>query len=107
MIRARNRLVTFKDIAGSLVAFVVVVSYAAIGFAAMGAKVLLNVEVTPPEVWTSGLSSLASAALGYLIGRNDVPATPTYVPPALPPSASACNMPGCPMNTDGPTHESS
>lgn len=99
----------FRDIAGALIAFTVVSAYLAVGFVVILVKVVSGVDVAPQEAWMAGLSSLASAGLGYLIGRNDAPVyvgPSPVLPPPLPPVASGCNVPACPMNTSGPNYES-
>lgn len=98
----------FRDVAGALIAFSVVMAYVAVGFAIILVKVVSGVDVAPQEAWMAGLSSLASAGLGYLIGRNDMPTPAPPTPPPLPYVASGCNNPACPINgSNGPTHESS
>jgi len=59
-----------REYAGVLTAFIVVVSYVGIGFSTMAAQLIFGVEVSLPEDWRSAMLSLASAALGYLIGKK-------------------------------------
>lgn len=61
----------FKEGAGVLCAFLVVLAFVAIGFATMTCKVVLGIDVTVPGDWSAAMLSLASAALGFLIGKND------------------------------------
>lgn len=59
-----------REYAGVLIASIVVISYIAIGFSAMFSQIVFGVEVKQPEDWRSAMLSLASAALGYLIGKQ-------------------------------------
>lgn len=59
-----------REYAGVLTAFIVVIAYVGIGFSTMMAQLIFGVEVSLPEDWRSAMLSLASAALGYLIGKK-------------------------------------
>lgn len=78
-----------KDAAGVAMAFIVVLSYVGIGFVQTAAAVLLGVEVKMPPDWMAAMLSLASAALGFLIGKQTAPQMPNNAvlpmgPPYLP-----------------------
>ena len=86
----------FKESAGVLCAFIVVMAFIAIGFLQMTGKVLFGVEVTMSEAWGAAMLSLASAALGFLIGKDtsnspvsttgQSPSDPAYVTPVATPA---------------------
>lgn len=69
----------FKEYAGVLTAFIVVIAYVSIGFLAMSAEVFLGIKVVPPGDWSSALLSLSSAAMGYLIGKQMTPSDNTTI----------------------------
>lgn len=102
----------FKDVAGALAAFIVVIAFITLGFVQGLGKALLGVDVTLPDSWSSGLFGLANMALGYLIGKTD--SSPLGADKSLPqgewrppvatqwqrPSGAAghqCQQPGCPQ----------
>lgn len=68
--RSRASRIPFKERAGVLTAFLVVISFVVIGFAQMAAFVVLGVEVKVPGDWSAAMLSLSSAALGFLIGQK-------------------------------------
>ena len=59
-----------KELAGVLVASIIVIAYIAIGFVSIAATMFFAIEVKPPIEWSSAMLSLASAALGFLIGKS-------------------------------------
>lgn len=61
---------SFREYAGVLAAFIVVMAFVAIGFLQMAANVLLEKVVSIPESWMAAMLSLASAAIGFLIGKQ-------------------------------------
>lgn len=63
--------VAFKEGAGVLCAFIVVLSYVAMGFVQIAVEATLGVKVTVPGDWGAAMLSLASAALGFLVGKRD------------------------------------
>jgi hypothetical protein len=66
----------FREFAGVLTAFLVVLSYVGIGYATALVQAIFGVSLALPDDWRSAMLSLASAALGYLIGKQltaDVP----------------------------------
>lgn len=60
----------FKEYAGVLTAFLVVLSYVGIGFVQTAVVVTTGGDVKLPPDWMAAMLSLASAALGYLIGKQ-------------------------------------
>ncbi len=66
----KDEAANFREYAGALVAFIVVLAFVAIGFSVMAAKVILDVDVKEPAEWGAAMLSLASAALGFLIGKQ-------------------------------------
>lgn len=119
-----TKAAAFRAVAGALTAFMVVMMYSAIGFVLMIIKVVTGIDIQSDPAWTTGMSTLASAALGYLIGHQVGAAgrTPTETPepqdvivtnadsvavttpgrttappqPPLTPSATACDKADCP-----------
>lgn len=77
--------IPFKDAAGSITAFIVVLSFIAIGFVQGLGNAAFGATITMPESWSAAMLSLASAALGYLIGKNDQapPMTPSDLTRAI------------------------
>lgn len=80
----------FKEGAGVLTAFLVVLSYVGIGFVQTAAVVFLGQEVKMPPDWMAAMLSLASAALGFLIGKQIGPDPATQQPTGafLPPAGA-------------------
>lgn len=60
----------FREYAGTLTAFIICISYIAIGFVQIAVSVFHGASITIPGDWMSAMLSLASAALGYLIGKQ-------------------------------------
>jgi len=60
----------FREYAGVLTAFLTVIAFVLIGFAQMLAELFLGSKITAPPDWMAAMLSLASAALGFLIGKN-------------------------------------
>lgn len=67
----------FKETAAAFTAFLVVLAFVAIGFLVMGAEALAGIKISAPGDWLAAMLSLASAALGFLIGKQ---ADPGYSP---------------------------
>lgn len=67
-----NEKPQFREYAGVLIAFLVVIAYVGIGFVQTAAIVFLGKEVLMPPDWMAAMLSLASAGLGYLIGKQTV-----------------------------------
>jgi len=59
-----------KEWAGVFIACIVVAAYIGIGFVTVVATVLFGVDGKFPPDWSSAMLSLASAALGFLIGKQ-------------------------------------
>lgn len=103
----------FREYAGVLTAFVVVLSYVGIGFVQTAVVVGASQSLEMPKDWMAAMLSLASAALGFLIGKQGnvdnippgytpgpvvaLPPTPAPVPPApetaLPAQPAAATVP--------------
>lgn len=62
--------VNFREYAGTLTAVVIVIAFIGIGFVQVGVVVWRGTPVTVPGDWMAAMLSLASAALGYLIGKQ-------------------------------------
>lgn len=95
-----------KDAAGVAMAFIVVLSYVGIGFVQTAAAVLLGVEVKMPPDWMAAMLSLASAALGFLIGKQAGPQLPTNavlpMGPPYTPADNASALPSAPAPANVP-----
>lgn len=90
----------FRDTAAAFTAFLVVIAFIAIGFLTMGTEVITGLKVTAPGDWLAAMLSLASAALGYLIGKQPDALSPVAPPPAFDPGfatdpavCSCCGQP--------------
>ena len=59
-----------RENAGVLVAAIVVMAFVGIGFLQMLSEAIFGVPMTAPGDWMAAMLSLASAALGYLIGKQ-------------------------------------
>lgn len=79
--------VKVKEGVGVLVAAVVVFAYIGIGFVQVGTLVTMGSEVKMPPDWMAAMLSLASAALGFLIGKQSAPTLPASA--VLPPWGTA------------------
>jgi hypothetical protein len=83
---------TFREYAGTLAAFILVMAYAAIGFVLIAVSVTTGTMPSVPADWNASMLTLAGGALGFLVGKqtsqptNQQPAQPPVVPP-LPPGA--------------------
>ena len=73
----------FREYAGVLCAFVVVTAFIATGFLQMASEAVFGIKVTAPPDWSAAMLSLASAALGFLIGKQST--GPTANGDSLPP----------------------
>lgn len=71
----------FREYAGVLVAFIVVLAFVAIGYIQVAIVLYRGVAITIPGDWMAAMLSLASTALGFLIGKQ-LSGAPT--PPADP-----------------------
>lgn len=60
----------FREKAGTIIAAVIILSYIAVGFVQMASVMFIGIEVGVPDSWSSSMLSLASAALGFLIGKQ-------------------------------------
>lgn len=108
MTKRITKAASFRAVAGALTAFVVVMMYSVIGFVLMGIKVATGMDIATDPAWTAGMSTLASAALGYLIGHQvgaagrapaeprDPPDVTVTTPAPLTPATSACDKADCP-----------
>lgn len=77
----RLRVRDIREYAGVLVSVIMVLAFAAIGFAVVTAKVFLNIDVVFPDNWTISMLSLANMFAGYLIGKQTSGAMqPTLIP---------------------------
>lgn len=66
----KNPPAKFREYAGVLTAFLVVMSYVGIGYATSIYQGLFGTPLQLPDDWSAAMLSLSSAALGYLIGKN-------------------------------------
>jgi hypothetical protein len=60
----------FREYAGVMTAFLVVIAYVGIGFVQVAAVLTHGSSVELPGDWMAAMLSLASAALGFLIGKQ-------------------------------------
>lgn len=68
----------FREYAGALIAFIICLAFIAIGFTTMAINVFHGATVQVPGDWMAAMLSLASAALGFLIGKQTTsPSTTT------------------------------
>lgn len=99
-----------REWAGVIAALFAVTAFVNMGYTVILIEVFFDKKITVPEAWSSGLISLSSAALGFLIGKQSTASsettisTPSMPPPPLPPSPMGCNMPGCPLK-EPPSYE--
>lgn len=96
--RRRSRTPSaLREWAGVIAALIAVVAFVNVGYTLILIQVSTGQTIEPPEAWSSGMISLSSAALGFLIGKQST-AISDYPPPyeSLPPSASGCSLPNCP-----------
>jgi hypothetical protein len=90
---SKNPAAPFREYAGILIAFVVVASFIGIGFTGMLTQVLLDKVIEIPPDWMAAMLSLASAALGFLIGANSNKKDAVVETPPAPPISGGCNFP--------------
>lgn len=103
-----TRTASFRTVAGALTAFMVVMAYSTVGFLVIAIKVVTGQDVAPQEAWMAGMSTLASAGLGYLIGHQVGSSRVDYTPATpLTPVAMGCDKAGCPLSKEIPPYESS
>ncbi len=69
MDQSKKTTSTWKDYAGIAVCSITVLSFIAIGFVIMIAK-MANMDMSPPGDWMAAMLSLASTALGWLAGQK-------------------------------------
>lgn len=69
-----------REWAGVFIASVVVIAYVGIGFASVLVFLFTGTEIKFPDDWKSAMLSLASAAMGYLIGKSRGDSTTTQSP---------------------------
>jgi hypothetical protein len=75
-----NNPANFREYAGVLTAFIVVMAFVAIGFVTMAITLFSGKSVPVPGDWMAAMLSLASAAIGFLIGKQSTQPQPP--PPA-------------------------
>jgi hypothetical protein len=69
-----------REKVGVHVAAFIVIAFVAIGFAYVAVYVLAGTKIEFPPDWNAAMLSLASAALGYLIGKQSTsPSSPVTV----------------------------
>lgn len=73
----------FKEYAGVMTAFLVVLAYVGIGFVQTAVTVTTGTSVSLPGDWMAAMLSLSSAALGYLIGKQPSDTAPHTAPPTV------------------------
>jgi hypothetical protein len=80
----------FREYAGVMTAFFVVMAYVGIGFVQVAAVLTHGSAVELPGDWMAAMLSLASAALGFLIGKQSNSEGGSQAPytAALPPAAT-------------------
>lgn len=93
----------FKEVAGVLCAFLVVMAFVLIGFSQMATTIMLGTTISAPSDWMAAMLSLASAALGFLIGKNvqqeqesangDLAASDPYASQTPTNTCPSCGMP--------------
>lgn len=96
----------FKETAAAFTAFLVVLAFVSIGFITMGVEAVLGVKIVAPGDWLAAMLSLASAGLGFLIGKQADPgysplSTPTF-DPALATDPAVCSCCGQPLPSNNP-----
>lgn len=110
MARTNFERSALREWAGVVAALIAVVAFVNIGYALILIEVLTGLKVSPPEAWASGMISLSSAALGFLIGKQSTAGDATNRAPdvaaALPlfdsQPSGGCDVPECPANRSGP-----
>jgi hypothetical protein len=60
----------FREYAGVLLAFIIVIGFMMIGFLIMLSSIWMDKAVEAPPDWSAAMLSLASAGLGFLIGKQ-------------------------------------
>ena len=114
MARTNSERSALREWAGVVAALIAVVAFVNIGYALILIEVFTGLKVSPPEAWESGMISLSSAALGFLIGKQSTagasagqdPSDPSPMPMPFfepqSPASGGCGAPGCPMNRSTP-----
>lgn len=77
----------FREYAGTMCAFIVVMAFVAIGFVSMALIILHGTSIPVPGDWMAAMLSLASAALGFLIGKQTT-GTPSVTVPVTAPTTT-------------------
>lgn len=62
----------FREYAGVLVAMICVLAYIGVGFTQVGLHAFFGLRIPFEDSWASAMLSLSSAALGYLIGKQNI-----------------------------------
>lgn len=72
----------FREYAGVLCAFIVVMMFGSVGFIQLAIVVFHGSPVSVPGDWSASMLSLAAAAMGFLIGKqtNGQNSAPVSVP---------------------------
>lgn len=103
----------FREYAGALIAFIIVIAFVSIGFVQLAIVVFHGTSVPAPQDWMAAMLSLASAALGFLIGKQttgqpaqQLVASPNVAlqpapPPSLPPTIAVEPVPPPPPFMQG------
>lgn len=93
--RRNNRAMILRDYAGVLVCSITVISFIAVGFMVMFAKLVFASDASPPGEWLAAMLSLASTALGFLAGQRRSAQEPQAIPAAdrSEPRACVCSDP--------------
>lgn len=60
----------FREKAGVIVAAVIIIAFIAVGFVQVAASWFTGRPISVPGDWMAAMLSLASAALGFLIGKQ-------------------------------------
>ena len=92
----------FREYAGVLTAFLVVISYVGIGFVQTAVVVTTATPLEMPKDWMAAMLSLASAALGFLIGKQGHNDNGPSVPLQLPQTLTASIAPAVGENAPQP-----
>ena len=92
---AKHGPLPFKETAATFTAFLVVLAFVAVGFLTMATEAFLGIKVAAPGDWLAAMLSLASAGLGFLIGKQIDPAySQSSFDPALVTDPSVCSCCG-------------
>jgi hypothetical protein len=103
-----------REWAGVIAALIAVFAFVNMGYVLVFIEVFTDKKISVNEAWSSGLISISSAALGFLIGKQStatsdttISSRPSPAPPdpfPLPSTQMGCNMPGCPLK-EPPAYE--